>query len=63
MGYGEAETYLSPEPATTIAKLQKRVQNAWDNLSQDDIWDLYDHLHTRIHACVASRGGKDCVLI
>ena len=31
------ELTLSPEPATTIAELRKRVQNAWDSPFQDDI--------------------------
>ena len=48
---------LSLEPATTIAELRQRVQDACDNLSQDDIRHLYDHLHARIHACVAARRG------
>ena len=38
---------LSPEPAITIAELRQRVQDAWDNLSQDDIRHLYDSLHAR----------------
>ena len=42
------ELTLSPEPATTIAELWKRVQDVWDNLLQDDIWHLYDLLHARI---------------
>ena len=50
------ELTLTPEPATTIAKLWQRVQNAWDNLSQDDIRHLYDRLRARIHACVAAMG-------
>ena len=50
------ELTLSPEPATTIAKLQQQVQDAWDNLSQDDIQHLYECLHVRIHACVVIRG-------
>ena len=36
-------------------KLQQRVQDAWDNLSKDDIRHLHDHLHVRIHACVSAR--------
>ena len=39
------ELTLSPEPATTIAKLRHQVQDAWDNLLQDDILHLYDRLH------------------
>ena len=54
------EFTLSPEPATIIADLRQRVQDAWDNLSQDDIRHLYDRLHARIHACVAARGGTLC---
>ena len=34
------ELTLSPEPATTIAELRQRVQDALDNLSQDDIRHL-----------------------
>ena len=49
------ELTVSPEPATTIAELRQRVQDAWDNLSQDDIQHLHDHLHGRIHACFAAR--------
>ena len=55
------ELTLSPEPATTIAKLRQWVQDAWDNLSQDDIQHLYDRLHVRIHACIAARGGTLCI--
>ena len=51
------ELILSPESATTIAELRQRMQDAWDNLSQEDIRHLYDSLHVRIHACVAARGG------
>ena len=51
---------LSPEPATTIAELQQRVKNAWDYLSLDDIRHLYDRLRTRMHVCVAARGGTLC---
>ena len=51
------ELTLSPELATTIAEMQQRVQDVWDNLSQDDIRHLYDRLHARIHACLATREG------
>ena len=34
------ELSLSQEPAITIAELRQRVQDAWDNLSQDDIRHL-----------------------
>ena len=51
----QRELTLSPEPAATIAELRQWVQDAWDNLSQDDIRHLYDRLHARIHACVAAR--------
>ena len=60
MGMMKLELTLSPEPATTIAELRKWVQDAWDNLSQDDIQYLYDRLHARIHACVAVGGGTVC---
>ena len=50
------ELHLFPGPTTTIAKLQQ-VQDDWDNLSQDEIRQLYYHLHVRIHACIAIRGG------
>ena len=52
------ELTLSAEPATTIAELQ----DAWDNLSQDDIQHLYDRLHVGIHACVATREVLNCIL-
>ena len=39
-GTMKRELTLSPEPATTIAKLRQWVQGAWDNLSQDDIRHL-----------------------
>ena len=51
------ELTLSLEPATTIAELQQRVQDVWDNLSQDDFQHLYYHLYVRIHACIAARRG------
>ena len=51
------ELTLSPELATAIAELRQRVEDAWDNLSQNDIRHLYDHLHVTIHACIAAREG------
>ena len=39
-----------------MAELRQQVQDAWDNLSQDDI----RHLYVRLHACVAARGAKLC---
>ena len=39
------ELALYPEPTTTIAELQQWVQDAWNNLLQNDIQHLYDHLH------------------
>ena len=48
------ELTLSPEPATTIAELRQRLQDAWDNLSQDDIRHFHDRLQARIHAHVAT---------
>ena len=56
------ELTLSLEPATTIAELWQRVQDAWDNLLQDDIQHLYDHLHARIYICIAIKG-VHCVLM
>ena len=55
------ELTFSPESAINIAKLRQRLQDALDNLLQDDIWDLYDRLHVRIHVCVAARGGTLCI--
>ena len=52
---------LSSDPAITIAKFTQRVQDAWDSLSQDDIWHLYDCLHVRIYACIAAREGTLCI--
>ena len=49
------ELTLSPEPAPSIAELRQQLQDAWDNLSQDDIQPLYDCLHARLHACVVTR--------
>ena len=43
-----------------MAEVQQQVHNAWDNLSQDDIWHLYERLHVRIHACVDVNGGTLC---
>ena len=54
------ELTLSPEPVTIIAELQQWVQDAWDNLSQDDIQHLYNCLHARIHTSIAT---KQCVCI
>ena len=56
------ELSLSPEPATTIADFQHWVQNAWDNLSQDDIRHLHDRFHARIHAWVAAKGGYTALM-
>ena len=55
------ELTLSPETARTIAELRQRVQDAWENLSQDDIRHFYDRLHDRIHACITARGGTLCI--
>ena len=44
------ELALSPEPATVVVELRKRVQDAWDNLEQDDIRHLYGRLHAGIYA-------------
>ena len=52
---------LPPEPTTPIAELRQRVQDTWNNLSQDDIRHLYERLNERIHACVATRGGTVCI--
>ena len=35
------ELTLSPEPATTITELQQWMQDAWDSLLQDDIWQIW----------------------
>ena len=43
------ELTLSPE-------LRQWMQDAWDNLSQDDIRHLFDRLDARIHASVVYRG-------
>ena len=56
------ELILSAEPATTIAELRKLMQDAWKNLSQDDIWHLYDHLHARIHTMLPPEGGIDVTI-
>ena len=40
----------------TIPNRWSRVKDARDNLSRDDIQHLYDHLHERVHAFVATRG-------
>ena len=55
------ELTLSPEPDTTIDKLKQWVQDAWNNLSQDDIRHLYDRLYARIHTGIAARGGTLCI--
>ena len=55
------EHTLYLESVTAIAKFRQRVQNAWDNLSQDDIRHLYDRLHARIHSYVAARGATLCI--
>ena len=55
------ELTLSPEPTTTIAELQQRVQDVCDSLSQNDIRHLYDSLHARIHASVAAFYRDMCV--
>ena len=55
------ELNLSPEPVTTIAEFRQRVQDTWDNLSQVDIWHLYDCLRARTHICIAAIGGTHCI--
>ena len=46
------ELTLSPEPVTTM---QQQVQDAWNNVLQEDIRPVHDRLHLRIHACIAAR--------
>ena len=41
-----------------MTQLRQHVQDAWENLTQDDIRHLYDRLHVRIDAYVAGRGGN-----
>ena len=53
----QQELNLSPESDTTIDEMKQRVQDAWDNLSQDDIRHLYDRLYARIHIGIAAREG------
>ena len=43
-GMMKRELTLSPEPTIAIAELRHRVQDAWDNLSQDDTRHLCDRL-------------------
>ena len=40
----------------TSFKLRQEVQDAWDNLSHNDIRHSYDRLRTSIQACIAARG-------
>ena len=49
------ELTLSPEPAAIIAELRQRVQEARDDISQEDIRHLYGCLNARIHACIDTR--------
>ena len=44
------ELALSPEPATVVVELRKRVQDAWENLEQDDIRHLYGRLQAVTYA-------------
>ena len=37
--------YMNWWSGKTIAELLQQVEDAWDSLSQDAIWYLYDHLH------------------
>ena len=63
MGHGEVETYSFYRACYNHAELQQRVQDAWDNLSQDDIRHLYGRLHvknTRLGWC---QRAVPCVLI
>ena len=48
------ELTLSPELSISIAELRQQVQDAWNNLLQDDIRHLYDRLNARIYACGAA---------
>lgn len=41
-----------------IADLEQQLMNAWQNVSQDDIRNLYHSLARRIQACIAARGGS-----
>ena len=65
MEHNEVGTYgtLSLEPATTFAELRQRVQDALDNISQDDILHLYDLFHERIYPSVAARVGYNIGLL
>ena len=52
------ELTLSPEPAKSIAELRQQVQDAWDNLSQDDIRHLHDHFYLREYTPALSQKGR-----
>ena len=56
------ELTLPPEPGATISELRQRLQDAWNDLLQDDILYLYDRFHARIYACIAARR-VHCVLM
>ena len=58
--YIHLPTGLQCDPAQ-IVELRQHVQDAWDNLLQDDTWHLYDHFHERIHACMPPVGTTLCI--
>ncbi|KFM58838.1 Transposable element Tc1 transposase, partial [Stegodyphus mimosarum] len=41
-----------------IANLERQLMNAWQNVSEDDIRNLYHSSPRRIQACIATRSGS-----
>ena len=55
------ELTLSPESATTIAELRRLVQDAWDNLSQDDIGTFMNVCMREYTPALPPQGGTLCI--
>lgn len=44
-------------PAATVAQLTEQVLQAWREIPQQDIRNLYASMPTRVQQCIAARGG------
>ncbi len=47
----------NPEPALTIPQLRAQVEQAWNDITQDEIRNLFDRMNNRVNACIRARGG------
>ncbi|GBN12953.1 hypothetical protein AVEN_165565-1 [Araneus ventricosus] len=46
-----------PQSALTVPVLTDKAQQAWNSILQTDIRQLYNTMHSRLHACIQNSGG------